>query len=383
MDGQETSVDNSAPANTAPVVSESVVPESIAPAAPSVDPATQPPQTQPGARDFNTLSAILDGADPSTLFGGQPTQPPAEAIPPQEQPQQTPAPTPEIEPLVIPDKFKNPDGTINSEALMRSYVGLEQVLGRQGSQLGQMSQLQNELNQYRALVTQARLQAQQQSAQNAQPVEPKPEPKFPWETEMTQEERDSFQEEFLEDPVSALTKRDQQTAQAIESKFQKMLEQVINPLEPVIQEHRFNQEVRHYSNRLMTLAEQNPDIYDLKPAMEVIAGSLGREALRAMEQSGQDPLQVVYEAAKKLHRPTQPAPPTPEQLLSDQNFRQQIIQNPEIKNEILKSHMQTVQQGKPPQLVGSQPGGVPTPTPAIAPKSAKEAGTMLRRQFGF
>jgi len=381
MDGQETSVDNSASASIAPVA-----PESIAPAAPSVDPATQPPQAQPGARDFNTLSAILDGADPSTLFGGQPTQPPAEATPPQQnqpQPQDTPAPILETEPLAIPDKFKNPDGTINSEALMRSYVGLEQVLGRQGSQLGQMSQLQNELNQYRALVTQARLQAQQQSAQNAQPAEPKPEPKFPWETEMTQEERERFQEEFLEDPVSALTKRDQQTAQAIESKFQKMLEQVINPLEPVIQEHRFNQEVRHYSNRLMTLAEQNPDIYDLKPAMEVIAGSLGREALRAMEQSGQDPLQVVYEAAKKLHRPTQPAPPTPEQLLSDQNFRQQIIQNPEIKNEILKSHMQTVQQGKPPQLVGSQPGGVPTPAPAIAPRSAKEAGTMLRRQFGF
>ena len=237
--------------------------------------------------------------------------------------------------------------------MAKSYAELEKVLGEQGNKLGQFSRIAQENQMLKTYILQA--QAQQQQQQQAQQPQspPQPEPKF-LEVEMTPEEREKFHEEFLEDPVAALTKRVQQTAQAIEYKFQKMLEQVVNPLTPIIQEHQFRQEVQNYTNRLMALAEQNPDIYDVKPTMEVIAGMLGKEALRAMEQSGQDPLQVVYEAAKKLHKPAQAAPPSPEQLLSDQNFRQQIIQNPDIKNEILKAvYKASAEQTAP--VVGSQP----------------------------
>jgi len=362
-------VDNSVPASPAPAA-----PEPIAATAPAPEPAAQP-QAQTGVRDINVLNAILDGADPSTLSGGQIGQPPAAATQPLEEgePQE-----PEFQ---IPDKFKNPDGTPNIAAMAKSYAELEKLLGEQGNKLGQFSRIAQENQMLKTYILQAQAQQQQQQQQPQSP--PQPEPKFPWEVEMTPEEREKFHEEFLEDPVAALTKRDQQTAQAIEYKFQKMLEQVVNHLTPIIQEHQFRQEVQNYTNRLMALAEQNPDIYEVKPTMEVIAGMLGKEALRAMEQSGQDPLQVVYEAAKKLHKPAQAAPPSLEQLLSDQNFRQQIIQNPDIKNEILKSHVQSVQQNKPPQVLGSQPGGTPAATPPIAPKNAREAGAMLRRQFGL
>lgn len=381
-------VDNSVPASPAPAA-----PEPIAATAPAPEPAAQP-QAQTGVRDINVLNAILDGADPSTLSGGQIGQPPAAATPPLEEgepqePQQQPHQQqveegePQEPEFQIPDKFKNPDGTPNIAAMAKSYAELEKVLGEQGNKLGQFSRIAQENQMLKTYILQA--QAQQQQQQQAQQPQspPQPEPKFPWEVEMTPEEREKFHEEFLEDPVAALTKRDQQTAQAIEYKFQKMLEQVVNPLTPIIQEHQFRQEVQNYTNRLMALAEQNPDIYEVKPTMEVIAGMLGKEALRAMEQSGQDPLQVVYEAAKKLHKPAQAAPPSPEQLLSDQNFRQQIIQNPDIKNEILKSHVQSVQQNKPPQLLGSQPGGTPAATPPIAPKNVREAGAVLRRQLGL
>lgn len=373
-------VDNSMPVVTpAPAAPE---PVNAAPTpTPEGTPAAQPqtPQFQPGDRSLEALNAILsmpEGADPATLF-----QAPAAATPPQETPPDTSAQPPAPEPQVaIPDKFKNPDGTPNVAAMAQSYAQLEQTLGRQGNQLGQMTQMQQELQQLRA-------QLQQPPAQPAQPAAtpaPAPEvPKFPWEVEMTPEEQEAAQEEYFKDPLAAQTKRDQQTIKAMEHRMNDMLTKALTPLAPVVQQHQQQVEAQNYSNRLQEFATANPDIHDLIPEIQKIGGLLGPQALKAMEQAGQDPIKFVYDAAKSLKAPPAPPVPTVEQLITQPEYREKILSDPNIKNEILKSQISAVTGSAPPPMIGAQPGGVPPAAPAEHASNAKEAGRLAARFFGL
>ena len=65
--------------------------------------------------------------------------------------------------IAIPDKFKNADGSVNAESLLKSYVSLEQKLGEQGNQLGQVQTLQQKIEELTGIV-----QAQQGSSGNGQ-----------------------------------------------------------------------------------------------------------------------------------------------------------------------------------------------------------------------
>lgn len=387
MEGQaavSAPVDNSTPAVTpAPAAPES---GSAAPASPQATPApaaAPTPQFQPGDRSLSALEAILsmpEGADPATLF-----QAPAAATEPQPAEQTPPAATeppaqsgqdPQAALAVqIPDKFKNPDGTINSDALMKSYIGMEKVLGEQGNKLGAMTQLLQEM------ATKG-----QPPAQAAPPAEPQPAeeiPKFPWEEEMTPEEKEKALEEFYADPLAAQAKRDQQTIKAMEHRMQKTLENVLRPLAPVVERQQHDAEVTHYTGQLQTFAQTHADVQEVLPAMKLVAEAIGTHAIKAMEKAGQNPLEAIYTVAKGLHRPAPPPPPTPEQLIADPNYRQKIVADPNIKNEILKGQMEAAQKGAPPPVIGAQLGGIPPAAPAEHAGSAKEAGRMAAKFFSL
>jgi hypothetical protein len=377
MDGQL--VDNS-------VSSASPAPAAPKPAAtPPTPPAPEASQAQiaaPAQRDPAVLSAILEGADPATLFGGQPEQPPAAATLPQAAAQQPPANTgqgPEV--VEVPDKFKNPDGTINSDALLKSYVGLEKVLGDQGNKLGQYERQLQEAAQFIQAVQ--RMEVQAPPGQQGQPPTAPPQeevPKFPWEVEMTPEEREAALEEFYADPLEAQAKRDQQTIMAMEYRMQKTLENVLKPLAPIVEKQQYEAEVNNYAAQLQNFAQAHPDVQEILPAMQVIAQAMGSSAIKAMEANRENPLDAIYAAAKALHRPAPPPPPTPEQLIADPNYRQKIVTDPNIKNEILKSTITGIKDGQPPPVIGSQVG-VPPATPSEKPKSAREATSMLSRML--
>lgn len=362
MEGQI--VDNSVPsASPAPAA-----PEPAATPAPEVAPEPTPAQTGgPPPRDPAILNAILDGADPTKLFGQ-----PEPAADPAPQPALTPEGTPPApaEPrFQIPDKFLNPDGTPNVEAMAKSYTELERAFGEQGNKLGTMTQL------FQEITTKG-----QPPAATAPAAEPEPAveiPKFPWEEELSPEEREQALEEFYADPLAAQAKRDQQTIKAMEYRFQKTLENVLKPLTPVVEKQQYEAEVNNYTNLLNDFAQAHPDVQEVLPAMQIVAGTIGNTAIKAMEKAGQNPLEAIYAVAKGLHRP---APPTPEQLIADPNYRQKIVSDPNIKNEILKSTVTDIKAGQPPTVIGSQ-AGVPPATPAEKPKSAREATSMLSRML--
>lgn len=381
MEGQVTpAVDNSTPA---------VTPDQAAPdfgnAAPAADPQATPtppviPQFQPGDRSRAALEAILsmpEGTDPATLFQAE-TQAALQAAASAE-----PAPTPEANPpapadpgIAIPDKFKNPDGTPNVEAMAKSYTELERAYGEQGNKLGVVSQLQQELQQLRSQLTQP-------PAPQAQP-EPVVDdtPKFPWEEEMTPEQREKALEEYYADPIAAQAKRDQQTMRAMEHRVAKTLESALKPLAPVIQKHQLDAEVSNYKAKISDFAVDHPDMDEVAPVMASMAQAIGHESIKAMEAAGKNPLEALYNVAKSLQRPEPAAPPTPEQMIKDPNYRQTIVGDQGIKNEILKSTMEAAQKGAPPPVIGAQLGGVPPAAPAEHAGSAKEAGRMAARFFG-
>ena len=345
-------VDNPMPAQSpAPAA-----PEPVAAPTPDYVP-TQTPVAQPGARSIDTLHALLDGADPATLFGGQPEQPPAPGEPAQPG-EPTPAdPAPLTEPrLEIPDKFQNPDGTANVEAILKSYTGMEKVLGEQGNKLGSY---ERQLQEAVQLINQF-----QQPPQTAEPVTPS-------ESEWTP----PTAEEYYDDPLGTVQKLLDKQSKIMVQQFQ----QAMQPLAPVVQKHQYETQVNHYSQRLTQLAETNSDIGDLLPEMEIIGKMLGHDAIQAMDAAGRDSVALIYEAAKLLHKPAPEPPPTPEQLIQDPNYRQKILADPNIKNEILKGHVQAVRDGAPPPVIGSQPGGLPPAAPSEQPRSAREAGSFVQR----
>lgn len=365
MEGQI--VDNSVPsASPAPAA-----PEPAATPAPEVAPEPTPAQTGgPPPRDPAILNAILDGADPTKLFG-QP-EPSADPAP---QPALTPEGTPPAtaEPrFQIPDKFLNPDGTPNVEAMAKSYTELERAFGEQGNKLGTMTQLLQEI------ATKG-----QPPAATAPAAEPEPAeeiPKFPWEEELSPEEREQALEEFYADPLAAQEKRDQKTIKAMECRIKKTLESVLKPLAPVIERQQHDAEVAYYTGQLQAFAQTHADVQEVLPAMTLVAEAIGPNAIKAMEKAGQNPLEALYTVAKGLNRPAPPPPPTPEQLIADPNYRQKIVSDPNIKNEILKSSIAAIKDGQPPTVIGSQ-AGVPPATPAEKPKSAREATSMLSRML--
>jgi HPt (histidine-containing phosphotransfer) domain-containing protein len=349
------------------------------------------PQFEPGDRGLNVLHAILDlpeGADPASLFKA-----PAAATPPQgtpaapTAPPATPAPTPSpvTEPQVtIPDKFKNPDGTVNVAAIVKSYTELEKSFGEQGNKFGQqIQQLQTQI-----------AQAQQQPAQPAQPATPPAQPatppapapeapKFPWEAEMTPEEKERLERERYEDPDGYEDRRDQQIIKAMEHRFQQTLEKVLAPLAPVIETHQQQAEVQTYTTRLQEFAKDNQDLPELLPEMQKLSDQIGPVALKAMEQAGQDSIKFLYDSLKAFKAPPAPPTPTVDELINNPEYRQKILSDPNIKNEILKTQVSAVQAGAPPPVIGAQPGGVPPSAPAEHVKSSKEAGRAVARFFGL
>jgi hypothetical protein len=358
-------VDNSsATPSPAPVTPEPVVTEPVVQSAPA--------QTfEPGSRDPKLLEALLQGADPNSLFKqptpAAPVEPQPPVTPPATPPAQPPQPDPAVEPQVdIPDKFKNPDGSVNVPALAKSYIEAQKLIGDQGNRLGQVNQLINEFQQMKSVIEQLQ-QGGQPPAQVQQPGQPQQQPQP--EPELTEEQE---LELYYENPVAYQKKQSEKLLKQV----QNMLQEGLKPVVPLVQENLYNKQVATYQEQVEKFVAdpQHGDFYELLPLMQNVIDQ------NPWIEQVPNAVEVAYNMAKGM-RPAPPPPPTVEQLLQDQNYRQKILSDPTIQAEIRKSYVQDVQQGAPPMTIGSQPGGVSVSTPAERPKSAREAGTMLARMF--
>lgn len=341
MEGQI--VDNSTPAqSTVPAAPEPV-------AAPVTEPAQPQQDTAPGARSMDTLHALLDGADPNTLFNQQPA---AAAEPAPIEPTPAPAPEPSVIDQ-IPDKFKNQDGTVNTEALLKSYVGLEKIFGDQGNKL---SALERQLRE-----AQPPAQPQQEPAPQAQP-----------EPEWTPPTID----EYYEDPLGVMEKMMQKQA----AEMQKAIQEAVKPLAPVVESHQYTQKVNHFTEQLKAFAETNPDIYELGKEMERVVQDFEKQGIDITNMP--NAVRHIYNEAKVRTVQNQPppqAPPTIEDMLKDPAMRAKILADPNITAEITKGYVKQVADGAPPVVIGAQPGGTPISVPSEKPRSAREASSMFSR----
>lgn len=94
-------------------------------------------------QDFAKDMAILAGQSPAapvappTPAPAQPAQPPAAA---------TPAAQAETQPPAVPEKFQNPDGTVNQERLEKSTVNVEAALEKYRQKEIELRRTQNNVN---------------------------------------------------------------------------------------------------------------------------------------------------------------------------------------------------------------------------------------------
>lgn len=373
------------------------VPESGASAAPVT--------FETGSRDPGLLAALLDGADPNALFVPKAEVNPAVETGPQPDASAEPATKspdegelsggePRNDQILdqIPDKFKNSDGSLNTESLMKSYIGMEKVLGEQGNKLGQMSQLQTQLQQLEEVVqrvaaakfepvqkaepegTSAAIQGQQDQQQGQQQGQQQQKGLLDIENLPT-EQKEKLLEEYYEDPLSFLSKTlSQQTKLIRES----IVQSIAPAIAPVVEKYQADRELEMYNQQIaeFTAEGQHPDFHDLIPQMSEIVNKYGYESITKLP----NPIEALYTMAKGMQPDASPLP-TPEQLISNPEYRAKILSDPGIIAEIRKNYVQEVKNGSPPQVIGTQPGGTVPATASEKPRSVREASAIFSRHI--
>lgn len=306
------------------------------------------------------LTQRLLGADTPVAAA---TEPPAEpeVIPgePEPEPEPTPSPEPQVD---IPDKFRLPDGSINPK-FIQSYQNMESMFTKQAQQINDLTQVV------------INLQNQVLTNQTAPQYTP-PEPPAPTPEELAAA-NEAWLERFYENPQKTLQ-------DVIANTIQSQLDPI---LAPIMQDREFQQSVQTYSQQVAALGQKYPDLDQYRPAMQDIlnaaqdpSSGLNLEAI--LDQDGA--MEAIYLMAKgKTAQPPAPAPvsKTPEELLKDQNFLAQVVNNPEVQKMIL-ANVQAQLKGEPkPPVVGARPGGAAPGLEPVSIKSTKDAARASQSYF--
>lgn len=318
---------------------------------PAPAPAAAPPAGggDPGIPEpVNPLLAGLQGGEP-------PAQPPGAGQPPAAPPAQPPV---ELD-------FGGRKVTPNDPNSLQQLHGDWQELNRTyQSQLQANQQLQQQMLQL--------MQAQAQPAQPPQPAQPQPPS-----PEKLKEINDKYWEMAYENKVEADAWLQQQPEyqQQMSSQFQSQVEAYVQkhvmPLvQPIVQEREYSQQANQLSQKYPDFVQHVPQIRQLfqqNPALADMPGGM----------------EYAYLAAKGMTAQSQPAP-TPEQMLQDPNFIQQILGNEQIRNQMISQYVtnrsDTNQQIPP--VMGNQPGGSPPAMPPEEPKSWRDATKAFLSSMG-
>ncbi len=345
-------------------------------------------QAEPGPAS-DTTPAPSAPSQPQSLaeffqsrMAGEPPQtnePPAQADNGEPEPPAPDAAKPEPpEPRVdIPDKFKNPDGSVNMEALIKSYTDMESTYSR-ASQVEQFTKLQQTVIDLQQQIARQQ-QAQTQTSHPPQAPQPTKE-----ELEaQAKAEADKFWEDYNEDPRTAITKLVQDTVKnAVKSEVEPSVSQLAQKVEPIIQNAEYQARVEEYQTQIMEAKQARPDFDDMLPEMRKVIDEFG-DVLR----SRPDAVTMAYNLAKARQAesqqpaPTAPEPakpPTVEEMLNDQEM---VAQNPALKNLVLTQHMQEIKNNPAPPVIGANGGGIPPSTQPVDLKDIKSAKEALKAKY--
>lgn len=335
------------------VVTDVNTPTPVDNSIPEPTPTTEGTQT-PVVEPFDYAHATRDQrrAKLESFFTPEPvpqTTPPVTkpAIPPVTPPEPNVNVPPSVEPSQdIPEKFKNPDGSLNTEALLKSYVAEQSKIGEQGNRIGDYSRQIQELT--------AKIQQLEQSPQPAPTTgEPTGDNLRP------PEEFDSEEwfDRFYVDPKAAL-----------QQLFSEAMQQTVKPLEPVIQHFQQEQERSFWREEVAKAQDKYSDFEEYRGR----AAEILREQPELLNLP--NAIEACYKMAKAEVLGTKVASqPTLEDMLKDPNFVSQLSQNPEIQKQVMRTYSERVSAQPKPTVMGQQAGGVPSFTPPPEIKTVKDA----------
>lgn len=209
------------------------------------------------------------------------------------------------------------------------------------------------------------------SQQPEQPAEPE-QPAIKLLDSLSKEEREQLIESYYADPLKFQADREAQLLSAVEGLLNKALQPVMQQIQPVVKHHQQEIQTQSFAQQINDFALKNPDVHDVLPVVKNFFDS--NPALGDAVASLPNAIEVAYSLGKAI------TPKTPEQLLQEQGFREKVMNDESIRQEMLKNYATAVKQGQPPVVIGNQPGAQP---PAAAPIEVKTASEAKKAAIGF
>lgn len=249
----------------------------------------------------------------------------------------------EGEPSAAPQENGKILGKFNSiDDLINAYRNLESFTTQTRQELSEAKQIINQL--------QAILQAQQNG--QTQPVTTDAQ------NTSTDDglDNESFMEMFYENPKETV---------------KQIVERLVKPeIEPIKQKIAEEEDYQNWVRKVNEFARKTPDLPRWQNDMKVI--------LQQNPELKNDPngLEKAYYMAKGLRYQD------PGQLLNDEQFINQILQNDDIKSKVIQEYLSKLKKGAPPASIGTGPvaGNIPV-SPPKKPSTLEEAANMTLELF--
>jgi hypothetical protein len=262
------------------------------------------------------------------------------------EPQQQAAQVGELQPQqsgqdLILGKFKTVDDLANS------YKNLEGFSTQTRQEVAQLKSLVDNYQNIIGMLQQQGQQPNQMQPEQAQVVEP-------------QIDNEALLTQFYDDPAGTLSKMIEQKAR-----------ELINPIQSKLQ---MDEEQKVWNQRAVDFGKSHPD-----------AGQYAEEMKQALIQFPDlQKSPSAFDIAYNYVKGQKAASLDPANLAKDENFlNQYVLNNPDVKNRVLQTHMQSIQQNTPPPVLGNQVGGQQLGMPEQRPTTLQESTNLLLKALGL
>lgn len=192
-------------------------------------------------------------------------------------------------------------------------------------------------------------------------------PQVPQVTEPTPEqleqEKENFMTRFYEDPLAAISE---------------LVTKNVTPIvEPINRDREAQEKDKAFNDEVQRVSGKYSDFNDLVPQMAAV--------LEANPELNKQGLETVYMYAKANAATAQAPAPTPEQLLQDPQFVQQIMSNPQITSQIVSQYVnqKAATNQQIPVVLGNQAGGSIPSMPTNTPTTLSEASKAFAKYLGL
>lgn len=332
-----------------------------APAAQEPEQLTGDPREKMNLLEF--WASRKQASEPVTL----PTTEPAPSAMPGGQPAANePVPEPRVE---IPDKFKNLDGSLNAEALIKSYTNMEQMYGRIQQDPQSVDNLAETNRNLQALV-----ETLKAAAAPPAPSTPQLSP----EEIATQEEAENERLwEMMQNNPKAFKENLRNEMRG------ELREELLQELQPVIHAQQKEAMKTEIEGFIKPLAEKAPDFANFVPGIKEELTRMGDAGYESLKKEGVNPVEFAYNLTKVKQAGNQPPPSPPktvEDFLNDPETFAKIAQDPKVQEAILKQNARNVADNQPPTVIGSHVGGQ---VPAAAPTEIKSTRDGTKAFLSF